>query len=37
MRDNLGITKGLIAAEAVMMGLAPALGRQTACTTRAVT
>jgi 3-carboxy-cis,cis-muconate cycloisomerase len=30
MRDNLGITKGLIAAEAVMMGLAPALGRQTA-------
>jgi 3-carboxy-cis,cis-muconate cycloisomerase len=30
MRSNLGISKGLIAAEAVMMGLAPALGRQVA-------
>ena len=30
MRHNLGITKGLIVAEAVMMGLAPALGRQQA-------
>jgi 3-carboxy-cis,cis-muconate cycloisomerase len=30
MRGNLGISKGLIAAEAVMMGLAPALGRQVA-------
>jgi 3-carboxy-cis,cis-muconate cycloisomerase len=30
MRHNLGITKGLIVAEAVMMGLAPAMGRQRA-------
>jgi len=30
MRSNLAISKGLIAAEAVMMGLAPALGRQAA-------
>ena len=30
MRSNLGISQGLIAAEAVMMGLAPALGRQAA-------
>jgi 3-carboxy-cis,cis-muconate cycloisomerase len=30
MRHNLGITKGLIVAEAVMMGLAPAVGRQQA-------
>lgn len=30
MRQNLGITKGLIVAEAVMMGLAPAMGRQQA-------
>jgi 3-carboxy-cis,cis-muconate cycloisomerase len=30
MRQNLGVSKGLIAAEAVMMGLAPALGRQVA-------
>lgn len=30
MRHNLGISKGLIVAEAVMMGLAPALGRQQA-------
>jgi 3-carboxy-cis,cis-muconate cycloisomerase len=30
MRHNLGSTKGLIVAEAVMMGLAPALGRQQA-------
>jgi 3-carboxy-cis,cis-muconate cycloisomerase len=30
MLSNLGISKGLIAAEAVMMGLAPALGRQVA-------
>jgi 3-carboxy-cis,cis-muconate cycloisomerase len=30
MRGNLGISQGLIAAEAVMMGLAPALGRQAA-------
>ena len=30
MRANLGITKGLIVAEAVMMGLAPKLGRQQA-------
>jgi 3-carboxy-cis,cis-muconate cycloisomerase len=30
MRHNLGITKGLIVAEAVMMGLAPAIGRQQA-------
>jgi len=30
MRHNLGITKGLIVAEAVMMGLAPAMGRQQA-------
>ena len=30
MRDNLGISKGLIVAEAVMMGLAPSLGRQAA-------
>lgn len=30
MRRNLGISKGLIVAEAVMMSLAPALGRQQA-------
>lgn len=30
MSRNLGISKGLIVAEAVMMGLAPALGRQQA-------
>ena len=30
MRRNLGLTSGLIAAEAVMMGLAPRLGRQVA-------
>jgi 3-carboxy-cis,cis-muconate cycloisomerase len=30
MSHNLGMTKGLIVAEAVMMGLAPALGRQQA-------
>jgi 3-carboxy-cis,cis-muconate cycloisomerase len=30
MRENLAITKGLITAEAVMMELAPALGRQLA-------
>lgn len=30
MLHNLGISKGLIVAEAVMMGLAPALGRQQA-------
>ncbi|WP_332681811.1 3-carboxy-cis,cis-muconate cycloisomerase [Bosea sp. (in: a-proteobacteria)] len=30
MRHNLGITRGLIVAEAVMMGLAPAVGRQQA-------
>lgn len=30
MRHNLGISQGLIVAEAVMMGLAPALGRQQA-------
>jgi len=30
MRENLGISQGLIVAEAVMMGLAPALGRQQA-------
>jgi len=30
MRVNLGMTKGLIVAEAVMMGLAPQLGRQQA-------
>ncbi|WP_332751078.1 class-II fumarase/aspartase family protein [Hydrogenophaga sp.] len=30
MRSNLGITKGLIVAEAVMMGLAPVMGRQQA-------
>lgn len=30
MRHNLGISKGLIVAEAVMMGLAPAMGRQQA-------
>jgi 3-carboxy-cis,cis-muconate cycloisomerase len=30
MRSNLGISQGLIVAEAVMMGLAPALGRQAA-------
>jgi 3-carboxy-cis,cis-muconate cycloisomerase len=30
MRKNLGISRGLIVAEAVMMGLAPALGRQAA-------
>jgi 3-carboxy-cis,cis-muconate cycloisomerase len=30
MRHNLGISRGLIVAEAVMMGLAPATGRQQA-------
>jgi 3-carboxy-cis,cis-muconate cycloisomerase len=30
MSQNLGISKGLIVAEAVMMGLAPAIGRQQA-------
>lgn len=30
MRGNLGISRGLIVAEAVMMGLAPAMGRQQA-------
>jgi 3-carboxy-cis,cis-muconate cycloisomerase len=30
MADNLAISRGLIVAEAVMMGLAPALGRQDA-------
>ena len=30
MRRNLGISKGLIVAEAVMMGLAPSIGRQQA-------
>jgi 3-carboxy-cis,cis-muconate cycloisomerase len=30
MRKNLGISRGLIVAEAVMMGLAPAMGRQQA-------
>ena len=30
MRRNLGISRGLIVAEAVMMGLAPATGRQQA-------
>jgi len=30
MADNLGISRGLIVAEAVMMGLAPELGRQEA-------
>src|SRR6476646_6180824 len=30
MADNLGISRGLIVAEAVMMGLAPAIGRQEA-------
>jgi len=30
MRHNLGISRGLIVAEAVMMGLAPAMGRQQA-------
>jgi len=30
MRKNLDMTQGLIVAEAVMMGLAPALGRQVA-------
>ncbi len=30
MRCNLGISRGLIVAEAVMMGLAPAIGRQQA-------
>lgn len=30
MRDNLGMSRGLIAAEAVMMGLAPHTGRQRA-------
>lgn len=30
MRRNLGISQGLIVAEAVMMGLAPAIGRQQA-------
>ena len=30
MRSNLGITQGLIVAEAVMMGLAPVMGRQPA-------
>ncbi len=30
MRDNLGLSQGLIVAEAVMMGLAPIVGRQEA-------
>jgi 3-carboxy-cis,cis-muconate cycloisomerase len=30
MRRNLGLSRGLIVAEAVMMGLAPAMGRQQA-------
>ena len=30
MRDNLHSTRGLIVAEAVMMGMAPYVGRQTA-------
>src|SRR6202051_186922 len=30
MRKNLDLTRGLIASEAVMMGLGPALGRQRA-------
>ena len=30
MRSNLGVSRGLIVAEAVMMGLAPAVGRQRA-------
>lgn len=30
MRENLGLSRGLIVAEAVMMGLAPILGRQEA-------
>jgi 3-carboxy-cis,cis-muconate cycloisomerase len=30
MRENLGISRGLIVAEAVMMALAPAIGRQSA-------
>ena len=30
MRANLGLSRGLIVAEAVMMGLAPAIGRQAA-------
>ena len=30
MRHNLGLSRGLIVAEAVMMGLAPAIGRQQA-------
>ena len=30
MRENLAISRGLIVAEAVMMGLAPAMGRQAA-------
>jgi 3-carboxy-cis,cis-muconate cycloisomerase len=30
MRQNLGISRGLIVAEAVMMGLAPTIGRQQA-------
>jgi 3-carboxy-cis,cis-muconate cycloisomerase len=30
MRHNLGLSRGLIVAEAVMMGLAPAIGRQPA-------
>jgi len=30
MRHNLGISKGLMVAEAVMMGLAPSIGRQQA-------
>ena len=30
MRQNLGLSRGLIVAEAVMMGLAPAIGRQQA-------
>ena len=30
MRRNLGVTHGLIVAEAVMMGLAPQLGREEA-------
>jgi len=32
MRRNLDLTQGLIVAEAVMMGLAPHLGRQNATT-----
>ncbi len=30
MRENLGVSRGLIVAEAVMMGLAPHIGRQDA-------